>query len=62
MTMAIDPNVGYIVKFMEQEIPTYTQKIQDLGRDLQLKLQSSGLTLPDLFQKVAIRYVVKQSN
>ena len=61
MTMAIDPNVGHIVRFMKQEIPTYTQTIQDLGRDLQLKLQSSGLSLPQLFHKVAIRLDLKSS-
>jgi hypothetical protein len=56
MTMAIDPNVGHIVKFMEEEIPTYAQKLLNLQKELELKLASSRLTLPELFHKVAIRY------
>ncbi len=56
MTMAIDPNVGHIVKFMEGEIPTYAQRLLNLQKELEFKLASSRLTLPELFHKVAIRY------
>ena len=55
MTMALDPNVGNIVEFMGQEIPSYTLLLQQLQVELDIKLISSGLTLPELFHKVAVR-------
>jgi hypothetical protein len=55
MTMAIDPNVGHIVRFMEKEIPTYRKTLADLQEELKKKLNSTGLSLPELFHKVAIR-------
>jgi hypothetical protein len=55
MTMAIDPNIGDIVKFMEKEIPTYRKTLADLQVELQNKLNSSGISLPEMFHKVAIR-------
>ena len=55
MTMALDPNVGHLIKLMEQKIPTYTRHLLTLQLKLQVKLLSSQLTLPKLFHKVAIR-------
>jgi hypothetical protein len=56
MTMAIDPNVGHIVSFMEKEIPGYKDMLKELRLELQSKLNTSGVSLPQLFHKVAIRY------
>ena len=56
MTMAIDPNVGHIVKFMEREYHNYNQTLQHLQNQLSDELDSSELTLPQLFEKIAIRY------
>ena len=55
MTMAIDPNAGKVVEFMKQEIANYSDMLISLEDELQNKLQSSGLTLPELFHKVAVR-------
>jgi hypothetical protein len=55
MTMAIDPNAGKIVQFMKQEISNYSEMLISLETELQNKLQSSQLTLPQLFHKVAVR-------
>ena len=55
MTMAIDPNVGHIVKFMEQELPSFGPLLKQLQVELDDKLNSLKLTLPELFQRIAIR-------
>ena len=55
MTMALDPNVGHIVKFMEKEIPGYKDLIYNLRAELQSKLNGSKVSLPELFHKVAVR-------
>ena len=55
--MALDPNVGHIVKFMEKEIPGYKDLIHNLSAELQSKLNGSKVSLPELFHKVAVRYL-----
>jgi hypothetical protein len=55
MTMAIDPNVGHIVKFMEQELPSFGPLLKQLQVELEDKLNSLKLTLPELFHRIAIR-------
>jgi hypothetical protein len=55
MTMALDPNVGHIVKFMETELPTYRELLTDLQKELDEKLLASNVSLPQLFHKIAIR-------
>ncbi len=54
MTMAIDPNVGHIVKFMETELPTYNQLLKDLQKELEEKLKAFKISLPELFHRIAI--------
>ncbi len=58
MTMAIDPNVGHIVKFMEQELPSFGPLLKQLQVELEDKLNSLKLTLPELFHRIAIRLEV----
>jgi hypothetical protein len=55
MTMALDPNVGHIVKFMETELLTYRELLTDLQKELDEKLLASNVSLPELFHKIAIR-------
>jgi uncharacterized protein YpbB len=55
MTMAIDPNVGHIVKFMETELPTYNQLLKDLQKELEEKLKALNISLPELFHRIAIQ-------
>ena len=55
MTMAFDPNVGHLVSFMREEVPTYDQLLKDLQSELDDKLDSQNLTLIELFHKIAMK-------
>ncbi len=55
MTMALDPNVGHLVKYMNHEVPAYGQLLDSLQQELDDKLIQSKMSILDLFQKVAIR-------
>jgi len=55
MTMALDPNVGHLVSFMREEVPTYDQLLKDLQSELDDKLYSQNLTLIELFHKIAMK-------
>jgi hypothetical protein len=52
------PFVSYIGKRLIILVQNYTSTINELGQELKLKLKTSGLSLPKLFHKVAIRYVL----
>ncbi len=62
MTMALDPNVGHIVKFMEKNIPKYRERLAKLEDELQKQLKSTNSTLVELFHKVAVRYALENLN
>jgi hypothetical protein len=55
MTMALDPNVGHLVKFMEKRIPSYPLLLDELQQELDIKLITSRLSIVDLFHKIAIK-------
>jgi hypothetical protein len=55
MTMALDPNVDNLVKYMTREIPAYSKLLEQLQEELEIKLIQSKLTVLELFHKVAIR-------
>ncbi len=55
MTMALDPNVGHLVKYMNREVPAYGQLLDQLQQELDVKLIHSKMSVLDLFHKVAIR-------
>jgi hypothetical protein len=57
MTMALDPNVDNLVKYMTREIPAYSKLLEQLQLELEIKLLQSKLTVLELFHKVAIRFV-----
>ena len=54
--MALDPNVGAMNKFMEKEYPNFNFLMESLRLELKEKLSSFGITLPELFHRIAIRY------
>ena len=54
MTMALDPNVGHLVKYMTREVSEYGALLDQLQGELDIKLNSSNMTILDLFHKVAI--------
>jgi hypothetical protein len=54
MTMALDPNVGHLVKYMTREVSAYGSLLDQLQVELDIKLQSSNITILDLFHRVAI--------
>ena len=56
MTMALDPNVDNLVKYMTREIPAYSKLLEQLQMELEIKFLQSKLTVLELFHKVAIRY------
>jgi hypothetical protein len=55
MTMALDPNVGHLVKYMTREVPAYPILLDRLQEELDRKLNTSNLTILELFHKVAIK-------
>lgn len=55
MTMALDPNVAHLVKFMNKNVPAYAQLLDQLQEELDIKLIKSKLSIVDLFHKVAIK-------
>ena len=55
MTMALDPNVANLVKFMNQSIPAYGQLLDQLQEELDIKLIQSRLSIVDLFHSVAVK-------
>ena len=55
MTMALDPNVGAMVNMMEKEYPQFHSLMESLRLELESKLSSSGISLPDLFHRIAVR-------
>ena len=54
MTMALDPNVGHLVKYMTREVTAYGALLDQLQVELEIKLHSTNMTILDLFHKVAI--------
>ena len=56
MTMALDPNVGAMNKFMEKEYPNFNFLMESLHLELKEKLSFFGISLPELFHRIAIRY------
>lgn len=55
MTMALDPNVAHLVRFMNPSVPAYAQLLDQLQEDLDIKLIKSKLTIVDLFHKIAVK-------
>jgi hypothetical protein len=55
MTMALDPNVGHLVSFMREEVPTYDQLLKDLQLELDQKLDSQNITLIELYHRIAMK-------
>jgi hypothetical protein len=55
MTMALDPNVGHLVRYMTRQVPDYPSLLQQLELQLEGKLQSSNISILELFHKVAVR-------
>ena len=58
MTMALDPNVGAMNKFIEKEYPNFKSLMESLRLELDVKLSTFGITLPELFHRIAIRYMI----
>ena len=58
MTMALDPNVGAMNKFIEKEYPNFNSLMESLRLELDVKLSTFGITLPELFHRIAIRYMI----
>ena len=58
MTMALDPNVGAMNEFLEKEYPKFNSMMESLRLELNVKLSTFGITLPELFHRIAIRYYV----
>lgn len=54
MTMALDPKVGLFVKYQKRNFG-YIALLQQLQRELNVKLITSKLTMLGLYQKIAIR-------
>ena len=52
MTMALDPNVAHLVKFMNKNVPAYAQLLDQLQEELDIKLIKSKLSIVDLFHFV----------
>jgi hypothetical protein len=55
MTMALDPNVGHLVRYMTREVPDYPRLLEQLQEELDTKLSTSNMTILELFHKVAIK-------
>ncbi len=55
MTMALDPNVAHLVKFMNQSVPDYVRLLDQLQEELDIHLIKSRQSIIDLFHKVAIK-------
>ena len=54
MTMALDPNVAQLVRYMSKKISNYETLLKKLQFELELKLYTSNISIIDLFHRVAI--------
>jgi len=55
ITMTLDPNVGNLVSFMKEDIPLYQEKLDNLQTELEDKLTRSGISLIELYEKIAMK-------
>jgi hypothetical protein len=55
ITMALDPNVGILVRYLSKNVPDYAASLDRLEVELDQKLHDSNITLLELFHRVAIR-------
>jgi hypothetical protein len=53
--MALDPNVGILVRYLSKNVPDYAASLDRLEVELDQKLHDSNITLLELFHRVAIR-------
>lgn len=55
MTMALDPNAANHVQYIKKYDPNFQTMLDSLSDELNRKLEESGLTIVELFKKIAIR-------
>jgi hypothetical protein len=59
MTMALDPNAANHVQYIKKYDPNFQTLLDSLSDELNRKLEESGLTIIELFKKIAIRLDIK---
>ncbi len=57
ITMTLDPNVGNLVSFMKDDIPSYEDTLVRLQNELDQKLVESESSLIEVFHKIAMKLV-----
>lgn len=55
ITMTLDPNVGNLVSFMKDDIPSYEDTLERLQIELDHKLMHSEVSLIEVFHKIAMK-------
>lgn len=53
--MTLDPNVGNLVSFMKEDIPSYEKTLERLQSELDSKLMEREITLIELFETIAMK-------
>ena len=53
--MTLDPNVGNLVSFMKDDIPSYEDTLIRLQNELDQKLIESESSLIEVFHKIAMK-------
>ncbi len=55
LTMALDPNAANLFKMMSSQIVQYKNRMKELELELDQILKSKGISIVELFHRVAIR-------